>query len=328
MRVKNATPGAQRETVAEHLSDAYLRASPDDTLDAIAARLARERPAEIELVCAVSNEGRLLGTLPVRKLFGFPGSKSLAEVMRRDPHSARIDEDQEHAANFALQHGMNALAVVDHDGKLAGIVPAHTMLLVLRQEHVEDIHRLAGIQRETSLARHAIDDPPIRRFWHRIPWLIAGLAGSAAATGVMAGFEQRLSANVAIAFFIPAIVYLADAVGTQTEAIAVRGLSLTRSGITHLLTAELGVGTLIGAALGALAMPLVFFGFGDPRLALAVGLSIWVASSIASTLGLLLPWLLAKVHVDPAHGSGPLATVIQDILSILSYFIVLQLFGV
>ena len=29
----------------------------------------------IELVCAVSNEGRLLGTLPVRKLFGFPGSK-------------------------------------------------------------------------------------------------------------------------------------------------------------------------------------------------------------------------------------------------------------
>ena len=328
MQVKNAPRGAQRETVAEHLSDAYLRASPDDTLDAIAARLARERPAEVEIVCAVSAEGRLLGTLPVRKLFGFQGSRSLAEVMRRDAPSARIDEDQEHAANLALHHGMNALPVVDHDGKLAGIVPAHTMLQVLRQEHVEDLHRLAGIQRETSRARHAIEDPPIRRFWHRIPWLVAGLAGSAAATGVMAGFEQRLAANVAIAFFIPAIVYLADAVGTQTEAIAVRGLSLTRSGITHLLTAELGVGTLIGAALGALAMPLVHFGFGDAKLALAVGISIWVASSIAATLGLLLPWLLAKVHVDPAHGSGPLATVIQDILSILSYFLVLQLFGV
>ena len=328
MRVKNAPRGAQRETVAEHLSDAYLRASPDDTLDAIAARLARERPAEMEIVCAVSAEGRLLGTLPVRKLFGFQGSRSLAEVMRRDAPSARIDEDQEHAANLALHHGMNALPVVDHDGKLAGIVPAHTMLHVLRLEHVEDLHRLAGIQRETSRARHAIEDPPIRRFWHRIPWLVAGLAGSAAATGVMAGFEQRLSANVAIAFFIPAIVYLADAVGTQTEAIAVRGLSLTRSGITHLLAAELGVGTLIGAALGALAMPLVHFGFGDAKLALAVGISIWVASSIAATLGLLLPWILAKMHVDPAHGSGPLATVIQDILSIVAYFLVLQLFEV
>jgi magnesium transporter len=88
------------------------------------------------------------------------------------------------------------------------------------------------------------------------------------------------------------------------------------------------VGTLIGAALGALAMPLVYFGFGDARLALAVGISIWVASSIAATLGLLLPWILAKVHVDPAHGSGPLATVIQDILSIVAYFLVLPLFGV
>ncbi|HET7731769.1 MAG TPA: CBS domain-containing protein, partial [Usitatibacter sp.] len=111
--MKNAPRGARRETVAEHLSDAYLRASPDDTLDAIAARLARERPAEMELVCAVSNEGRLLGTLPLRKLFGFPGSKSLAEVMRRDAPSAHIDEDQEHAASLALHHGMNALPVVD-----------------------------------------------------------------------------------------------------------------------------------------------------------------------------------------------------------------------
>ena len=41
MRVKNPTRRAQLETVAEHLSEACLRASPDDTLDAIAARLAR-----------------------------------------------------------------------------------------------------------------------------------------------------------------------------------------------------------------------------------------------------------------------------------------------
>jgi magnesium transporter len=42
----------------------------------------------------------------------------------------------------------------------------------------------------------------------------------------MAGFEQRLASNIAIAFFIPAIVYLADAVGTQTEAIAARAIGI------------------------------------------------------------------------------------------------------
>lgn len=276
----------------------------------------------------MGDRGEPLGILPIGSLFAFDPALTLGEVMRRDVPCARLDEDQEHAASLALHHGMEALPVVDAHGRLAGVIPARALLHVLRREHVEDLHRLAGIRRETSRARHAIEDPPLRRFGHRIPWLAAGLAGSAAATAVMAAFEERLAANVAIAFFIPAIVYLADAVGTQSEAIAVRGLSLTRAGITHLLGAELGVGTLIGASLGALALAPVYVAFGDARLALAVGASIWVASSIAATMGLLFPWLLARRGIDPAHGSGPIATVVQDIVSILAYFAVLSAFGV
>ncbi len=96
-----------------------------------------------------------------------------------------------------------------------------------------------------------------------------------------------------------------------------RGLSLTRTGITHLLTDELGVGTLIGAALGALAMPLVYFGFCEAKLALAVGASIWVASSIASTLGLLLRGCWRKCASTPPRQAGA-ATVIQESTASLS----------
>jgi magnesium transporter len=32
--------------------------------------------------------------------------------------------------------------------------------------------------------------------------------------------------------------------------------------------------------------------------------------------------------MDPAYGSGPVATVVQDILSIVVYFMVLQAFGI
>lgn len=38
---------------------------------------------------------------------------------------------------------------------------------------------------------------------------------------------------------------------------------------------------------------------------------------------MLLPWLFDCFHVDPAFGSGPLATVIQDLLSILIYFAII-----
>ena len=37
---------------------------------------------------------------------------------------------------------------------------------------------------------------------------------------------------------------------------------------------------------------------------------------------------LARRGIDPAYGSGPLATVVQDILSIVVYFMVLQAFGI
>jgi magnesium transporter len=247
-----------------------------------------------------------------------------------DPAFPRVsvDADQEHAASLALHHGVDALPVVDHEGRLAGVMPAQALLQVLRREHVEDLHRLAGIRRETVKARHAIEDPPLRRARHRLPWLVFGLAGGALATAAMAGFEATLERMVAVAFFVPALVYLADAIGTQSEAVAVRGLSLTRSGIGHLLAGELRTGMLIGVALGVIAFLPVLLVFGDVRLAAAVSTSIFIAGSVAAAIGIGLPWLLARRGVDPAYGSGPVATVIQDILTIVVYFMVLQAFGI
>jgi magnesium transporter len=35
-----------------------------------------------------------------------------------------------------------------------------------------------------------------------------------------------------------------------------------------------------------------------------------------------LPWFLDRLGLDPAFGSGPLATVVQDLLSIVIYFVI------
>jgi magnesium transporter len=41
---------------------------------------------------------------------------------------------------------------------------------------------------------------------------------------------------------------------------------------------------------------------------------------VATLVAMSLPTLLHHLKLDPAFGSGPLATVIQDLLSILIYF--------
>ena len=318
----------RHETVGAHLVDSVGRGRGDETVAGTLTRLAVEKPASVELMCVVDGKGRLLGAFPGGRLFTLGKGVTLREAM--DPAFPRVgvEVDQEHAASLALHHGVDALPVVDREGRLLGVMPSQALLQVLRLEHVEDLHRLAGIRRETAQARHAIEDPPMRGARHRLPWLLVGLVGGAVATAAMVGFEATLEKMVAVAFFVPGLVYLADAIGTQSEAIAVRGLSLTRTGIGHLLFRELRTGMLIGAALWSLAFVPILLAFGDARLAGAVSISILVAGSIASAIGIGLPWLFARLGLDPAYGSGPVATVIQDILSIVVYFAVLHAFGI
>jgi magnesium transporter len=53
-----------------------------------------------------------------------------------------------------------------------------------------------------------------RRVWHRLSWLLLGLAGALVAADLVGWFEAKLRVQVMSAFFLPGIVYLADAVGT------------------------------------------------------------------------------------------------------------------
>jgi len=318
----------RHEAVRGHVVGSVLRARPDETAGAVLARLAHEKPASVELVLVVNHHGELKGVVPLGRLFAAAAATPLKEILDRKFPRVTADTDQERAASAALHHGVDALPVVDAEGGVLGVMPAQALLQVLRREHVEDVHRLAGIQRETAQARHAIEDPPLRRVRHRLPWLLVGLAGSALATAAMASFESTLKETIAVAFFVPAIVYLADAIGTQTEAIAVRRLSLTRAGVAQLLAGELRTGMLLGAILGLASFLPVWLVFGDPRLAAAVATAILAAGTMAAGLGLALPWWIARSGRDPAFGSGPLATVIQDILSLLVYLGVVRAFGV
>jgi len=68
---------------------------------------------------------------------------------------------------------------------------------------------------------------------------------------------------------------------------------------------------------GALSFPATWAIFGDARLAAAVSIALLAAGTVATTIGLLLPWALARLGRDPAFGSGPIATIVQDVLSLV-----------
>jgi magnesium transporter len=262
---------------------------------------------------------RLEGRVALHALLAAGPAQTLGDIMDADPARVAADADQEQVALAAIAHAVGSVPVVGGDGALLGVVPATALLGVLRREHEEDMHRLVGIQLGTAQARDALEAPAARQARSRIPWLLVGLGGTLVSALLMARFERLLAANVAVAFFLPAIVYLADAIGTQTETVVVRGLSVVHAPLPRLFVREVSTGVLIGLLLAALIYPPVAVILGDPRLALAVALAVLAAGSLAAAIGLLLPWTLSYLGRDPALGSGPLATIVQDILSLLVY---------
>lgn len=282
--------------------------------------LKRQRFDVIDVVLVTDDNGTYIGAAPMSAILAAAPQTPLQTLIDPAWPSVAPDLDQERAVEAAVSAGVTVLPVVNPEGRALGCITAISLLEILAAEHREDVHRMAGILRERRNERHALLDRPATRFRRRLPWLLVGLALSSAGTAVMAGFEATLQANVAVTFFIPALVYLTDAIGTQTEAIAVRGLSVADQPFGRLLLNEIATGAMIGAALGILAIAGIWLVFGNVPLAVAVGASLLVAGSLASCIGLALPWLLSRFDIDPALGSGPVATIIQDVLTLLVYF--------
>jgi magnesium transporter len=314
---------AQAQTVAHYIVSAVPVARPGEHAGKVLERLIGHSYECASHVFVVAETGRLIGVADIGDVLAAGSAAPIAGLARAtNSHVVRPGTDREDAASAAIHAGVSILAVCDDNGRFIGAVPASALISILRDEHLEDLHHMAGILSKSEAALAALTAPPHRRALYRLPWLLVGMAGSALATVTMAHFETTLAAHIAVAFFIPAIVYLADAVGTQSEAIAVRGLSLSGASLAPVLAEEMATGILIGITLGSLAYPLVWLGFGSNALAATVSIALVTASSVATTIGLLLPALFARLGYDPALGSGPIATVVQDVLSLLIYFLV------
>lgn len=270
---------------------------------------------------AILEGSHLAGVLTIETLFAAPGEPTVGQLMDPDPTVVAPDTDQEVAARLAVEHGQSALAVVDGEGNFIGFIPPQRLLAVLLWEHEEDMDRLGGFFRSTSEARRASQESAGRRFRHRVPWLLVGLVGALISADLVGAFEGQLEEAVVLAFFVPGIVYLADAVGTQTETVVIRGLSVGVS-LRQMARPELFSGLLIGLALSSIFFPVALLRWGDNEVAIAVSLSLLAACSVATLIAMTLPWAIQRFGKDPAFGSGPLATVIQDLLSILIYFVI------
>ncbi len=156
----------------------------------------------------------------------------------------------------------------------------------------------------------------------RSPSIAIGLVLGVLLSFVTSRFEEVLSHDIRVAFFIPFIVYVAAAVGAQTENIYVRDLRSGRASFKKYLVKETILGIILGALSSVVSAMVTMLWFGSMELTMVVSTAMFFTVTIAPLVALLVTEVLQLEHKDPAVGSGPIATVIQDTLSVLIYGLV------
>ncbi|MDP2889483.1 MAG: magnesium transporter [Bacteroidota bacterium] len=279
---------------------------------------------EIYYVYVVDDNFVLKGVLSLKMLIMKPTHTVIKSMVTEDAHFVRTDASQEEVAQIMEKYDLVALPVVDQIGRLKGRITIDDVLDIIREEADKDYQMASGISGDVDAG-----DNVFQRAWIRIPWLFIGMVGGIIGAGVLGSHSSQLEQIPAMAFFIPLIAAMAGNVGVQSSSIIVQSIaSGTRSfdSVGRKLLKELTVAFSIAFLFSILIFVYNYFFNGNMRLTYSVSITLFIVMIFASVFGTVIPLVLNRFKIDPAVATGPFITTTNDILGLLIYMTVAQMF--
>src|SRR5699024_7302028 len=187
-------------------------------------------------------------------------------------------------------------------------ITADDIMDVIHEEAGEDYSRLAGMSEIEPTT-----DSSISTAKKRLPWLV-GLTFMGMITATMlTTFEDTLAQVAILGAFIPIIGGMAGNTGTQSLAVAVRGIAtgeIQEASKVKLALREMGSGVITGAVCGAVLFTIIVLMYQSPVLGMIVSASLMIAMTLATLLGTLVPLAMARVCIEPSVASGLVTIVV------------------
>ncbi len=232
-------------------------------------------------------------------------------------------QDEEDVAYAFNQYHLISAPVVDPEGRLVGMITIDDAMVVLDEEHEEDILRLAGVGEESSLS-----DTVVATSKRRLPWLGVNMVSAICASLVISQFEDTISAFISLAILMPIVASMGGNAGTQSLTVAVRALAtrdLTSANAWRVIRREVFVGLLNGLVFATVLGLVGMFWFDSALLGGVIGAALIINMIIAGFAGTVVPVVLEKLEIDPALASGTFVTTTTDVMG---FFIFLGLASV
>lgn len=269
-------------------------------------------------------DNRLAGIISLRELILADDDEYIGDVMTERVISVRVSDDQEEVAQIVRDYDFLAVPVVDFQDHLVGIITADDIMDVIHEEAGEDYSRLAGVSDNENTSDTAIETAK-----KRLPWLIGLTFMGMITAWMLSFFEDTLARVVLLSAFIPVISGMAGNTGTQSLAVAIRGIStgeIKEASKLKLAGRELGSGFITGLVCGIVIFIIILVMYQEPTLGLIVSGSLLISMTVATLIGTIVPLVMNKMRIDPAIASGPFITTGNDIISLLIYFALANVF--
>ena len=337
----------KENTAGSVMTTEYLDMKEDLTVkDAL--KIIRKRGKDAETVYTIfvrDSKRNLKGTINLDDLIFADEDEKLEDIMDRDFVTCNVNDDQEEVANMFKRYDLNAMAVVNNENKIIGIITIDDVVDIIVEEATEDIAHLSQI---STMDEPYLKTPVLKLVLKCAPWIIALMILQVFSTLILSTFESAIASLTLLSVFTPLIMDAGGNAGGQTTTIIVRSISLEefdRGDFKRVIWKELRVALCIATVIAT-------FIFGWLMFEMAVGIvnvsssmdtlaakgitnrglvMVIIAGLVASTLFMtmiasrlvacMLPFLAKKLKLDPAVMCGPLTTTLVDVISLLTYFL-------
>ncbi len=273
-------------------------------------------PDQFYHVILVDPKMRPVAHVTLGKLMASPRRTPLHEITEPGFRTIPALQDEGDVAYAFNQYHIISAPVVDDDERLVGVITIDDAMIVLDEEHEEDILRLAGV------GEGSLNDRFLATVKQRLPWLAVNLCTAMISASVISIFEGAIAEYVALAVLMPIVASMGGNAGTQGLTVAVRAIAtrdLTDSNVVRVLRREAMVGVVNGVTFAAVMGVIATLWFGDHVLGLVIAGAMIVNLFVAAIAGTVVPYLLEKLKVDPALASGTFVTTVTDVVGFFSF---------
>jgi len=266
----------------------------------------------------IDESNKPIAQVSINRLIKLKSEDLIEDIMDTEiytiPHHLFIDDIILRFQKFTFQ----SIPVTNDNGSIIGDITWKTIVNLIDEQAEKEIMKMGGI------AQDDIHTGIIYTTKKRFTWLFLNLLTAILASSVIEKFNGVIEQVIILATLMPIIASMGGNSGTQTLTVIIRSIATREVSITNLfriINKESVVGLINGILFALITSFMIMYYYDNYDMKVIYIFTLSIISTIlsANISGVIIPFFLNKMSIDPAISSAVILTTVTDIMAYLTF---------